>query len=49
MKSGVNIDCKYLIRVKKIMETVNLPRPTKKKFLIGDGEILQIIKVHSWN
>lgn len=46
MKSGVNIDCRYVIRVSKLMEIANLPRPRKRQtHLELDGEILPIITV----
>ena len=45
MKSGVNIDCNYVIRVSKLMKIMRLPRPRKKVFLRGDGEIIPIIMV----
>ena len=41
MKSGVNIDCNYMVRVKKLMENVDLPRPRlrrpNRKLLDSDG------------
>ena len=46
MKSGVNIDCKYIIRVSKLMKTAELPRPTKK-LLDSDGTILPLILVET--
>lgn len=46
MKSGTNIDCKYLVRVNKLMRIARLPRPRKRiTHLKGDGEILPIIAV----
>ena len=44
MKSGVNIDCKYIIRVNKLMENLELPRPAKK-LLDSDGSKLPLILV----
>ena len=44
MKSGVNIDCKYIIRVSKLMEMAKLPRP-KKRLLDIDGTRLPLITV----
>ena len=44
MKSGTNIDCKYPVRVRKLMQIAMLPRPRKRiTHLKGDGEILPII------
>lgn len=47
MKSGVNIDCNYMIRVKKLMEDINLPRPRLRrpnsKLLDVDGSRLPLI------
>ena len=46
MKSGTNIDCKYIIRVRKLMQIAMLPRPRKRiTHLKGDGEILPIISL----
>ena len=50
MKSGVNIDCNYIIRMKKVMEYTNLPsprlrKPTSKILYDIDGSILPIVKV----
>ena len=45
MKSGTNIDCKYIVRVRKLMEIARLPRPRKRTHLKGDGEILPIVVV----
>ena len=44
MKSGVNIDCKYIIRVSKLMKIVELPRPSKR-LLDSDGTPLPLITV----
>ncbi len=44
MKSGVNIDCKYIIRVNKLMENLELPRPAKK-LLDSDGTQLPLITI----
>ena len=46
MKSGVNIDCNYIIRVSKLMNDIELPRPTKKLFDI-DGTELPVIMVET--
>lgn len=46
MRSGVNIDCKYIIRVSKLMRIAELPRPTKK-LLDSDGTILPLITVET--
>ena len=46
MKSGVNIDCKYIIRVSKLMKTAELPRPTKK-LLDSDGSRLPLVLVET--
>lgn len=43
MKSGVNIDCKYIIRVKDLMD-VKLPRPSKR-LLDCDGTRLPLITI----
>ena len=47
MKSGVNIDCNYMVRVKKLMENVDLPRPRlrrpNRKLLDSDGSQLPLI------
>ena len=44
MKSGVNIDCTYIVRVKKLMEDIDLPRPTKK-LMDSEGTRLELITV----
>lgn len=44
MKSGVNIDCNYIIRVSKLMKMAELPRPTKR-LLDCDGSRLPLILV----
>ena len=44
MKSGVNIDCNYIIRVSKLMRIAELPRPSKK-LIDSDGTILPLITV----
>ena len=46
MKSGVNIDCKYIIRVSKLMEIASLPRP-RKKLHDTDGTKLPLILLRS--
>jgi hypothetical protein len=46
MKSGVNIDCNYIIRVSKLMKIAELPRPTKK-LLDSDGSVLPLILVET--
>ena len=46
MKSGVNIDCRYVIRVSKLMKIVKLPRPTKK-IVDCDGSRLPLIMVET--
>ena len=48
MKSGVNIDCKYVIRVSKLMKMAELPRPTKR-LIDSDGSILPLILVECEN
>ena len=46
MKSGVNIDCNYIVRVSKLMEISSLPKPRKRQTHFEfDGEILPIITV----
>lgn len=46
MKSGINVDCKYIIRVSKLMENLELPRPkNKSKFIVNDREFLPIVTV----
>ena len=35
MKSGVNIDCRYVIKVKELMDP--LPRPSPKHLLLVTG------------
>ena len=50
MRSGVNIDCRFIINVKKIMEYTNLPsprlrRPTPKALRDSEGTIVPIILV----
>lgn len=51
MKSGVNIDCGYVVRVKKLMEVENLPPPRRKlhkpnkKLLDCDGSRLPLITI----
>ena len=42
MRSGVNIDCRYIVRVSKLMENLELPRPNKK-LLDNDGSSLPLI------
>lgn len=44
MKSGVNIDCNYIVRVSKLMENLELPRPSKRITDV-DGKRLPIILV----
>ena len=44
MKSGVNIDCNYIVRVNKLMENLELPRPSKKITDV-DGTRLPLIMV----
>ena len=46
MKSGVNIDCRYVIRVSKLMKITKLPRPTKK-IVDCDGSRLPLILVET--
>ena len=46
MKSGVNIDCRYVIRVSKLMKIAELPRPTKK-IVDCDGSRLPLILVET--
>ena len=48
---GYTIDCNYIIPVKKIMQTLRLPRPRRKQYLQGDGETLPIIlyTVKGWD
>lgn len=47
MRSGVNIDCNYMIRVKKLMEDINLPSPRlrrpNRKLLDVDGSRIPLI------
>lgn len=46
MGSGVNIDCRYVIRVSKLMEIANLPMPRKRQtHLEYDGEMIPIVTV----
>lgn len=50
MKSGVNIDCNYMVPVRKIMEYSELPSPRlrrpKRRILKDiDGSILPLITV----
>jgi hypothetical protein len=42
MRSGTNIDCKYIIRVSKLMKMAELPRPSKRLLDI-DGTRLPLI------
>lgn len=44
MKSGVNIDCRYIIRVKDLMDAAKLPSPNKR-LLDYDGTILPLITI----
>ena len=46
MKSGVNIDCRYVIRVSKLMKIAELPRPTKN-IVDCDGSRLPLILVET--
>ena len=41
---GYTIDCRYVIRVSKLMENLELPRPNKK-LLDNDGSKLPLILV----
>ena len=41
---GYTIDCKYIVRVSKLMENLELPRPNKK-LLDSDGSKLPLILV----
>lgn len=47
MKSGVNIDCNYIVQVNKLMEKIDLPEPRlhrpNKKLIDNDGTILPLI------
>ena len=47
MRSGVNIDCNYVINVKKVMKKAYLPRPRlrrpNRKLLDVDGSRLPLI------
>ena len=48
MKSGVNIDCNYVVRVKNVMRLTTLPeprlrRPTSKILRDVDGSHLPLI------
>ena len=49
MKSGVNIDCNYMINVKKLMRKVQLHEPRlrrpNRKLLDVDGSRLPLILV----
>ena len=50
MRSGVNIDCNYIVRVKKVMEYTNLPaprlrKPARKILTDNDGSILPLISL----
>ena len=44
MRKGYTIDCKYIIRVKKLMEEEDLPRPTRRLTDV-DGTRLELITV----
>ena len=44
LKSGVNIDCRYVVRVKNLMKAAELPRPNKR-LLDSDGSRLPLITV----
>ena len=44
MKSGVNIDCRYVVRVKDLMKAAELPRPSKR-LLDYDGTRLPLITI----
>lgn len=46
MKSNVNIDCNYIVRVSKLMKTAELPRPTKRLVDV-DGTRLPLIMVET--
>lgn len=47
MRSGVNIDCNYMIRVKILMKIMKLPEPRlrrpNKKMLDSDGSRIPLI------
>jgi len=47
MKSGVNIDCNYIVKVKKLMKYYYLPKPRlrrpNKKILDVDGSRIPLI------
>lgn len=40
---GFIVDCKLVVRVKDLMEVLNLPTPRKRVYLKGDGELLPLI------
>lgn len=44
MRSGTNIDCKYIIRVSKLMKMAELPRPSRR-LLDSDGSRLPLITI----
>ena len=44
MGSGVNIDCRYVIRVKDLMKLAKLPRPTKR-IVDEDGNRIPIVTI----
>lgn len=48
---GMIIDCRYVVKVKELMEKAKLPTPRKKEYLMGDGEILPIVlyTVKGWD
>ena len=48
---GFTVDCKYIVKVKDLMEKAKLPTPWKKRYLQGDGEILPIVlyTVKGWD
>ena len=45
------IDCKYIVKVKDLMEKAKLPTPRKREWLQGDGETLPIVlyTVKGWD
>ena len=46
MKSNINIDCNYIVRVSKLMQNAELPRPTKRLVDV-DGTRLPLIMVET--
>ena len=42
---GFTVDCRYVVKVSKLMGLLHLPYPRRRNVIINDGEVLPIILV----